>query len=297
MSDTSMSDTPPRTVRTVRVSDPVWDTLSLMAREMGADRDSLVNQALFTFARLNGYVTPGRVIDAFDTSSRDEDTPDSAPSPLYGRESTSAEAHAEDVGITGDSLSVDNFPGENFSGDDFSGNAFAGPGFADDRFSERDFADANRDGEARGVANQDVADRDEAFAVQVGDASHDPNDLDRLIDDSAPPLAARAGDVREVEADAPHAPRLILYSDGSELERVNKDRFLIGRGKHCDLIIHSGKVSREHAAIVLDGDAFFIEDLGSSNGTWFDRKRITRRQVEDGDEYFICSEKITCRYA
>ena len=38
-----------------------------------------------------------------------------------------------------------------------------------------------------------------------------------------------------------------------------------------------------------------MEDLGSSNGTWFDKKRITRRKVEDGDEYFVCSEKITCR--
>lgn len=32
-----------------------------MSREMSVDRDSLVNQALFTFARLNGYITPGSV--------------------------------------------------------------------------------------------------------------------------------------------------------------------------------------------------------------------------------------------
>ena len=87
---------------------------------------------------------------------------------------------------------------------------------------------------------------------------------------------------------------LVLVADGRELERVQKDRFVIGRGKHCDLIINSGKVSREHAAIVRSGNDWFIEDLGSSNGTWFDKRRISRRQIQDGDEYYICAEKLSC---
>ncbi|HTO96352.1 MAG TPA: FHA domain-containing protein [Myxococcales bacterium] len=97
-------------------------------------------------------------------------------------------------------------------------------------------------------------------------------------------------------APAPGASLVLIGEDGSELERVGKDRFLIGRGKHCDLVINSGKVSREHAAIVREGDAWFIEDLGSSNGTWFDARRITRRQIQEGDEYFVCSEKLRCSF-
>ncbi|MBE2250288.1 MAG: FHA domain-containing protein, partial [Myxococcus sp.] len=50
-----------RTRRTVEISDALWDALELMSREMSVDRDALVNQALFTFARFNGYVTPGAV--------------------------------------------------------------------------------------------------------------------------------------------------------------------------------------------------------------------------------------------
>ena len=48
------------------------------------------------------------------------------------------------------------------------------------------------------------------------------------------------------------------------------------------------------AAIFRDGSSWFIEDLGSSNGTWHRRERIDRRRIADGDEFFVCSEKIRC---
>ena len=107
----------------------------------------------------------------------------------------------------------------------------------------------------------------------------------------APMVASHPSDPGTV---TPGGRTLVLLSDGRELDRVIKDRFLIGRGKHCDLIINSGKVSREHAAITREGSVWWIEDLGSSNGTWFDKRRISRRQIQDGDEYYICAEKLSC---
>jgi hypothetical protein len=89
-------------------------------------------------------------------------------------------------------------------------------------------------------------------------------------------------------------PGLVLVGDGGPLARVAGDRFVIGRGRHCDLVIDSAKVSREHAIIRREPDGWWIEDLGSSNGTWFDRARVDRRRIADGDEYFICSERIRC---
>lgn len=87
---------------------------------------------------------------------------------------------------------------------------------------------------------------------------------------------------------------LYVVGEGGEIDKVQKDRFLIGRGKHCDLVVDSAKVSREHAAIVRGDDGWYLEDLGSANGTWFQRARIDRRRIENGDEFFICSEKIRC---
>ena len=100
----------------------------------------------------------------------------------------------------------------------------------------------------------------------------------------------------DMGGEAGGAPALYMMLEGGELDRIAKERFVIGRGKHCDFVINSGKVSREHAVIVRDAGEFFLEDLGSSNGTWFNKQRIKRRKIEDGDEYFICSEKVKFVY-
>jgi hypothetical protein len=87
---------------------------------------------------------------------------------------------------------------------------------------------------------------------------------------------------------------LRVQLEGGEPRDVAKDRFVIGRGTHCDLVIESGKISREHAALVRKSDGWWIEDLGSSNGTWYRGERIDSHPIADGDEYFLCSEKLRC---
>ncbi|HYO72316.1 MAG TPA: FHA domain-containing protein, partial [Archangium sp.] len=120
-------------------------------------------------------------------------------------------------------------------------------------------------------------------------ATDEPLDQDEPLEQDEP--------LDDEPMDEPSGAALILSMDNAEPQTITKERFVIGRGKHCDLMINSGKVSREHAVIVREGDDFFIEDLGSSNGTWFNKQRIKRRKVEDGDEYFICSERVRLSYA
>jgi FHA domain len=126
-----------------------------------------------------------------------------------------------------------------------------------------------------------------------------------LPDGPAPPASvARAATARrvldtakELERTIPALralPALRLMGSAGLLATVSGDRFVMGRGRHCDLVIDSSKVSREHAVIQREPDGWWIEDLGSSNGTWFKRSRVERRRIEDGDEYLICAEKIRC---
>jgi hypothetical protein len=105
-----------------------------------------------------------------------------------------------------------------------------------------------------------------------------------------------AGSDRTPTSDSlqPEPGTLLLVGEQGEIARVAKERFLIGRGRHCDLVLENAKVSREHAAVVREADGWYLTDLGSANGTWFQRARIDRRRIEDGDEFYVCSERIRC---
>ncbi|MCE9666805.1 FHA domain-containing protein [Myxococcus stipitatus] len=93
----------------------------------------------------------------------------------------------------------------------------------------------------------------------------------------------------------PVPPELTVHVklDEGEPVLVNRERFVIGRGPNCDLMVKSARVSREHAAVLREGEDLFIEDLRSSNGTWFADNRITRQKVSDGDEFLLGGIRIT----
>jgi pSer/pThr/pTyr-binding forkhead associated (FHA) protein len=52
-------------------------------------------------------------------------------------------------------------------------------------------------------------------------------------------------------------------------------------------------VSRSHAIVVRAGSTFVIEDRGSLNGTFLNRRRIESAEIEDGDEIQIGKYRLT----
>ena len=64
-------------------------------------------------------------------------------------------------------------------------------------------------------------------------------------------------------------------------------RTVIGRSPDCDVFLDDVTVSRRHAVLVDEGGRFSIEDQGSLNGTFVNRARIDRVELENGDEVQI----------
>ena len=54
---------------------------------------------------------------------------------------------------------------------------------------------------------------------------------------------------------------------------LSEGNFLIGRGEDCEVLINHNDISRKHALLSVREDGLFVEDLGSSNGTFVDGER------------------------
>jgi DNA-directed RNA polymerase subunit RPC12/RpoP len=67
----------------------------------------------------------------------------------------------------------------------------------------------------------------------------------------------------------------IKDAEGYTRSSLSKDRMVLGRSSECDLPIKHSSISREHAAFSKEGDDWYIEDLGSSNGSWLNQDKLT----------------------
>src|SRR5438477_9183106 len=212
-----MSDDRAKTPRTLLVADHLWEAFSTMAVEMGSERDALINQALYMFARLNGFLVPAdlKKLGApvpLNTPAEPGRALRVAPTPAAERPHASAERMAE-------------LAQKLASGGGARPALTPPPVITSQSPVEVDDSLLGEEGGATSMELPNLA----AALAGIKQSSH-----------PAPIVAAHPSNFDEGSI-TPGGRTLVLLADGRELDRVVKDRFLIGRGKHCDLIINSGK--------------------------------------------------------
>jgi pSer/pThr/pTyr-binding forkhead associated (FHA) protein len=98
-----------------------------------------------------------------------------------------------------------------------------------------------------------------------------------------------------LESAGVQGPALVVRSGGGRSgEMFTLDgETTVGRSPECGIFLDDVTVSRKHAILrERDGD-FFIEDQGSLNGTFVNRKRVESAQLEDGDELQVGKYRLT----
>jgi hypothetical protein len=101
-------------------------------------------------------------------------------------------------------------------------------------------------------------------------------------------------DVGDVVADDGAA--LVIRAGGGRVGEsfpLNADRMTIGRRPDSDIFLDDVTVSRDHALLVRRSGDFYLDDLGSLNGTYVNRRRIESHHLADGDEIQIGKYKLT----
>ncbi|HEY6836236.1 MAG TPA: FHA domain-containing protein [Gaiellaceae bacterium] len=92
-------------------------------------------------------------------------------------------------------------------------------------------------------------------------------------------------------------PALVVRSGGGRAGEhfvPQGERTTIGRSPDCDIFLDDVTVSRKHAVLLQREGGYDVEDQGSLNGTFLNRKRIdSAERLENGDELQIGKYKLT----
>jgi hypothetical protein len=107
-------------------------------------------------------------------------------------------------------------------------------------------------------------------------------ELQGLTADLPAPPASRFSRLRELLR-----PALRRRAYLPPLESLTAGRVVLGRSSACQIVFADDTVSRRHAELRLVEGRWMLRDLGSSNGTWVNGRRVLEAEVTAGDEVHL----------
>ncbi|HYY23245.1 MAG TPA: FHA domain-containing protein [Thermoleophilaceae bacterium] len=128
-----------------------------------------------------------------------------------------------------------------------------------------------------------------AFLAEPGGGSGDTTEAYQ-VDETG---EVRPVDLEEVTGEG---ATLVIRSGGGragEVFNVGGERMAIGRSPDAEIFLDDVTVSRNHALLVRRRDGLYIDDLGSLNGTYVNRRRIESHKLQNGDELQVGKYKLT----
>jgi len=89
-------------------------------------------------------------------------------------------------------------------------------------------------------------------------------------------------------------PKLLLKFNAAVLKEISFDKPLmsVGRKPDNDIVIDNPAVSGHHCRLSLEGGAYFVEDLASTNGTYVNDKRVQKSGLRHGDMVGIAKHAL-----
>jgi FHA domain len=77
---------------------------------------------------------------------------------------------------------------------------------------------------------------------------------------------------------------------GEQLARIDERGVVIGRSRENTIqVSFDGQVSRRHCRVFRRDDRFYVEDLGSTTGTWVNGERVIERRLLGGEKLHVGS--------
>ena len=98
--------------------------------------------------------------------------------------------------------------------------------------------------------------------------------------------------VEEIKVKQRACLEIIGLGEENKVIELGEEEAIIGRTPECGICLSIENVSRRHARVIFRNEEYFVEDLGSTNGTYVNGIKIVKCVLRNSDQINIGGVKI-----